>query len=127
MIRPKPEWEYSVKIKKILVNLLAVVLAVAILDAFCWWFYNPVAYVHDDVRATDTVRVPNTFNSRAKEGFAWHMTDANGYNNADVRKKIIFENGRKPALLVTEGQDKSELENTAAIRRKTPAAGKREE
>ena len=84
MIRPKPEWEYSVKIKKILVNLLAVVLAVAILDAFCWWFYNPVAYVHDDVRATDTVRVPNTFNSRAKEGFAWHMTDANGYNNAEV-------------------------------------------
>lgn len=50
-----------------------------------------------------------------------------GYNNADVRKKIVFENGRKPALLVTEGQDKSELENTAAIRRKTPAAGKREE
>ena len=50
-----------------------------------------------------------------------------GYNNAEIRKKIVFEEGRKPALLVAEGQDKSELENTAAIRRKTPASGKREE
>ena len=50
-----------------------------------------------------------------------------GYNNADIRKKLIFEDGTRPALLVTEGQDKSELENTAAIRRKTSGAGKREE
>lgn len=50
-----------------------------------------------------------------------------GYNNADVRKKIVFEDGQKPILLVTEGQNKSELENTAAIRRKTSVSGKREE
>jgi cell division protein FtsZ len=50
-----------------------------------------------------------------------------GYNNANERKRIYFEEGTKPALLVTEGQDKSELENTAAIRRKTSGHGRREE
>ena len=50
-----------------------------------------------------------------------------GYNNADVRKKLIFEDGRRPVLLVSEGQNKSELENTAAIRRKTAGSVRREE
>ena len=50
-----------------------------------------------------------------------------GYNNADVRKKLIFEEGVKPDLLVSEGQKRGELENTAAIRRKTSRLGKREE
>lgn len=50
-----------------------------------------------------------------------------GYNNADIRKKIVFEDGAKPALLVREGQDKSDLENTAAIRRKTSGVTRRDE
>ena len=50
-----------------------------------------------------------------------------GYNNADVRKKLVFEYGCKPDLLVTEGMKRSELEITAAIRRKTSRLGKREE
>ena len=50
-----------------------------------------------------------------------------GYNNADVRKKLVFEDGAKPVLLVSERDDKSELENTAAIRRKTSGVGRREE
>ena len=50
-----------------------------------------------------------------------------GYNNADVRKKLIFEDGDRPVLLVSEGQNKSELENTAAIRRKTAGGARREE
>ena len=50
-----------------------------------------------------------------------------GYNNADVRKKLIFEDGVKPDLLVSEGQRRTELELTAAIRRKTSRFGKREE
>ena len=50
-----------------------------------------------------------------------------GYNNADVRKKLIFEEGVKPDLLVAEGQKRSELEITAAIRRKSSRLGKREE
>jgi cell division protein FtsZ len=40
-----------------------------------------------------------------------------GYNNTAIRKRIAFEEGRKPALLVSEGEDKSELENTPAIKR----------
>lgn len=50
-----------------------------------------------------------------------------GYNNADVRKKLVFEEGIKPDLLVAEGQKRSELEITAAIRRKSSRLGKREE
>ena len=40
-----------------------------------------------------------------------------GYNNTAIRKRISFEDGRKPALLIREGEDKSELENTPAIKR----------
>ena len=40
-----------------------------------------------------------------------------GYNNPAIRKRISFEEGRKPALLICEGDDKSELENTPAIKR----------
>ena len=41
-----------------------------------------------------------------------------GYNNAAIRKKNLFEDGKKPVLLVEEGTSLSELEHTAAIRRK---------
>ncbi len=40
-----------------------------------------------------------------------------GYNNSAIRKGISFENGRKPALLIGEGESKSELEDTPAIKR----------
>ena len=50
-----------------------------------------------------------------------------GYNNADIRKRLIFEDGCKPDLLVAEGMKRSELEITAAIRRKSSRLGKREE
>ena len=50
-----------------------------------------------------------------------------GYNNAPVRKKLVFEDGQKPVLLVSEGENRSELENTAAIRRKATYTPKREE
>ena len=50
-----------------------------------------------------------------------------GYNNADVRKRLIFEDGCKPDMLVAEGMKRSELEITAAIRRKSSRLGKREE
>lgn len=50
-----------------------------------------------------------------------------GYNNASVRKRIEFEEGCKPVLLIGEGDNRSELENTAAIRRKALHTPKREE
>ena len=40
-----------------------------------------------------------------------------GYNNSAIRKGVSFENGRKPALLIGEGESKSELEDTPAIKR----------
>ncbi len=40
-----------------------------------------------------------------------------GYNNSAIRKGFSFEDGRKPALLLDEGQSKSELENIPAIKR----------
>ena len=49
-----------------------------------------------------------------------------GYNKNDVRKKICFEDGCKPVLLVGEGVSRSELELTAAIRRKSGTAERRE-
>ena len=48
-----------------------------------------------------------------------------GYNSASSRKKDIFADGVKPALLTVDGQDISELEHIAAIRRKSPASSKR--
>ncbi|MGM9786242.1 MAG: cell division protein FtsZ [Candidatus Cryptobacteroides sp.] len=50
-----------------------------------------------------------------------------GYNNSAIRKKNLFDDGMKPVLLVTEGQNRSELENTAAIRRKANGQSSREE
>jgi cell division protein FtsZ len=50
-----------------------------------------------------------------------------GYNSTAIRKKNLFEDGAKPALILEEGMSKSELENTAAIRRKASGAPKREE
>ena len=48
-----------------------------------------------------------------------------GYNNAASRKKDLFADGVKPALLTVDGQDISELEHVAAIRRKSPIGSKR--
>lgn len=50
-----------------------------------------------------------------------------GYNNAAGRKKGLFADGMRPALLAGEGKSLSDLEYTAAIRRKTPVGGKRNE
>ena len=50
-----------------------------------------------------------------------------GYNNAAVRKKNLFDDDIRPVLLVDQGKSKSELECTAAIRRKTKQGQKREE
>ena len=50
-----------------------------------------------------------------------------GYNNAAGRKKDLFADGKRPVLLAEEGQSLSDLEYVAAIRRKTPKSGKRNE
>lgn len=50
-----------------------------------------------------------------------------GYNSAPVRKKLVFDKDSKPALLVSENQDRSSLENISALRRKALPAQNREE
>ncbi len=47
-----------------------------------------------------------------------------GYNNSAIRKGFTFDENHKPALLIGEGESKSELENTPAIKR---VAGKNKE
>ena len=74
---------------KILKTLLGLIAAVVILDIFCAWYYNPLAYLREESRSTDTVRQPNAFTSRATEGIAWTFTDSNGYNNASVPEDVF--------------------------------------
>ncbi|MBR5835756.1 MAG: cell division protein FtsZ [Bacteroidales bacterium] len=50
-----------------------------------------------------------------------------GYNSAPVRKKLAFDKNNKPVLLVTENQDRSELENVSALRRKALPGQTRDE
>ncbi|MBQ3612887.1 MAG: cell division protein FtsZ [Bacteroidales bacterium] len=50
-----------------------------------------------------------------------------GYNSAPVRKKLVFDSSNKPALLVTEDQSISELENVSALRRKAKPGQNRDE
>ena len=48
-----------------------------------------------------------------------------GYNNAAGRKKDLFANGVLPVLYISENRTLSDLENTAAIRRKNPMSGRK--
>lgn len=50
-----------------------------------------------------------------------------GYNNVVLRKKGLFSDGIKPALIIKEGENKGGLENTAAIRRKAEGNTNKEE
>ena len=70
--------------KKAIKIILAAALGIVLLDIFCAFYYNPTGYVDSDHGATDLVREPGAFTSRATEGIAWNTMDANGYNNPDV-------------------------------------------
>ncbi len=48
-----------------------------------------------------------------------------GFNNPNARKSLVFD--KVPVLIVEPGTNRSELENTAAIRRKAKSNAKREE
>lgn len=49
-----------------------------------------------------------------------------GYNSTVLRKKHLFEDGKKPEMILKEGDSKSELENTPAIRRKAHNSSRKE-
>lgn len=64
--------------------ILGVLIGIILLDIFCAFYYNPTGYVTDDTGATDLIREPGAFTSRATEGVAWMTMDENGYNNPAV-------------------------------------------
>jgi cell division protein FtsZ len=71
-------------------------------------------FVYDPARhASEGIDLPEVRNEKI------------GYNNAAGRKKGLFADGNKPILLTGDGQSLSDLEYTAAIRRKNPVQGKR--
>lgn len=72
------------KWRKGLKTAAALLSALAILNAFCFFWYNPAGYLWDDDRATDTVRESGVFTARANEGFSISRTDEFGYNNAQI-------------------------------------------
>lgn len=89
------------------IRVIAVVAALCILNLFCTWYYNPTAYDHSDARATDTVREAGAFTSRATEGNAWAVIDANGYNNTPEQ----LSKGRVAVLMM--GSSHTEALNVA--------------
>ena len=72
------------KKNRVIKSIAAVLAALVVLDLFCIWYYNPAKYEWDEYRATDNVRTANRFTSRASEGIAYSVTDAYGYNNAEI-------------------------------------------
>ena len=69
------------------------------------------------------------FKSVSEEGISLPQVKVHkiGYNSAPVRKKLVFDKDSKPALLVSENQDRSSLENISALRRKALPSQNREE
>lgn len=70
------------KFKQRIKIILGVLTGIALLNLFCAFYYNPTGYVESGTGATDLVREPGAFTSRATEGIAWATIDKNGYNNA---------------------------------------------
>ena len=55
-----------------------------LLNLFCAWYYNPTAYEWDAARATDTIRTPGAWTSRATEGC---RLDAHGRQRLQQRRR----------------------------------------
>lgn len=102
------------KWKRAAATLAGLLVALVVLDAFCYWYYNPAGYEWDEYRATDTIREPGAFTSRAREGFAQATIDANGYNNAQLPGvdgvfALMMGSSHTEGLYVMQGEDVSSL------------------
>ena len=60
------------------------------------------------------------YRSRSEEGIELPQVKVQkiGYNSVPVRKKLVFDETNMPVLLVSENQNRSDLENISALRRK---------
>lgn len=98
--------------------LLGSLTALAALNLFCAFYFNPAGYEQDAYRSTDTVRTPGRFTSRATEGFAAMRMDENGYNNAAVPGEdgvsvLIMGSSHMEALNVAQEENTASLLNAA--------------
>ena len=73
----------------------AMVAAFVLLNLFCVFYYNVPANQPSRTHATDYVWPGNKFYSRGNEGFAWGVTDKNGFNNLKT-----FEDGEIDILVI---------------------------
>ena len=99
-------------LKRIIKVVAAVVVGLALLDLFCYWYYNPADYIQDESWATDVVREPGAFTSRANEGFCWTTIDENGYVNREVPGEdgvfvLMMGSSHVEGLYVRPGDDVS--------------------
>ena len=97
-------------LKTILKSIAAVAIGLALLDLFCYWYYNPAGYIRDESRATDVIREPGQFTSRANEGFSWTNIDENGYVNREVPGEdgvfvLMMGSSHAEGLYVQPGDD----------------------
>ena len=64
------------------VSAAAVALALALLNAFCWWYFDQPPLQTNAGRATDVIRAPGARKSQYREGESGaQRMDENGYNN----------------------------------------------
>lgn len=100
------------KLKQGMKTILGVLAGIVLLDLFCAFYYNPTGYVESNAGATDLVRESGAFTSRATEGIAWAVIDANGYNNAAVPEDgdifiLMMGASHTEALNVMQGESAS--------------------
>lgn len=94
--------------------ILAMVTAFVILNLICMLYCNFAIHSHSETGSTDYVWEKNKFYSRGTEGFAYGVTDANGFNNLKTFNKgdidvLVMGSSHMEAFNVS--QDK----NTAAV------------
>lgn len=102
------------KWKSLLRGAAGALAALVVLDVFCAWYYNPTAYEWDEYQATDVIRTPGAWTSRATEGVAWMRMDENGYNNPSVPgpegvSVLMMGSSHTEALNVMQDQNASSL------------------
>jgi len=89
-------------------------IAFIILNAICIFYYNVPIHNASKTNSTDYIWEKNKFYSRGTEGFAWGITDKNGFNNLET-----FKQGEIDVIVMgsshMEGFNVAHDKNTTAI------------
>jgi lysophospholipase L1-like esterase len=95
----------------------AFITAFVLLNIFCLLYFNEAIHGPSDTGATDYVWEQNKFYSGAKEGFAFGVTDRNGYNNSFPREQgqslniIVMGSSHMEAFQVAQDENATYLLN----------------